>query len=194
MTTKQTQLLLHYLAEETGDSRFSPGEIDGIPGKNTNAALAHLKSIYGVGAEGLVGVIAGTVAKLPAAAPVKTWVGTFWDSIKYFTREEFACHGHDCSGFPVEPKEKLVRLLDAAREHFGVAGIISSGVRCGQHNAEVGGVYNSRHLQGLAADIRFVGIAPGTVVAWAMSHGANYAYSIQSGGKDTGYVHIDVTE
>lgn len=192
MTTKQTQLLLQYLAEETGDTRFSPGGIDGIQGKKTNAALDYLRANYGVGAGGLLGVIAGTVAKLETAQPVQTGDGSWWDEIKFFAKSEFACHGKDCNGFPAEPEEKLVRLLDAARDHFCVAGIISSGVRCGQHNAEVGGVYNSRHLAGLAADIRFVGIAPDKVVAWALSHGANYSYSILSGGKATGYVHIDV--
>lgn len=185
MTVKQKQCLLYCLG-------YDPGVIDGIDGKNTQAAMAKFRADYGVGEDGLIGALAGTVPKMGSPQPAKTGDGTWWDDIRYFTRAEFACQGQDCNGFPEEPKEKLVRLLDAAREHFGVAGIVSSGVRCGQHNAEVGGVYNSRHLAGLAADVRFVGIDPAAVIAYAYAHGAAYSYSITSGGKSTGYVHIDV--
>lgn len=85
--------------------------------------------------------------------------GTFWAEIKYFTREEFRCqcNGKYCNGFPVEPEEKMVRTVDEIRRRLGIPiGIVTSGgsgVRCPTHNAEVGGVYNSEHLYGRAADL-----------------------------------------
>ena len=45
-------------------------------------------------------------------------------------------------------------LLESARESIGCPIIINSGFRNSRVNALVGGVKNSRHLQGCAADIR----------------------------------------
>ena len=158
MTAKQQQCLLAYLG-------YDPGQIDGVDGPKTQAALAAFRSDYGMGAEGLVAAVAGTAAKVerPAeaekAATDKKKTGTFWDDIRYFTREEFRCQckGKYCNGFPVEPEEKMVRTVDEIRHRLGIPiGIVTSGgsgVRCPTHNTEVGGVYNSEHLYGRAADL-----------------------------------------
>lgn len=185
MTVKQMQCLLVYLGKQI--------DIDGIRGRQTEQALAEIKAEYGVDESGLVGIIAGTVVKLSKPLEV-TKETTWWDSIKYFCRGEFRCRGNGCcSGFPAEPAEKLVRMLDDVREHFGVPGEVSSGVRCDKHNAEVGGVATSRHRYGWAADVCFKGIPPAQVVAYVSKHpSCAYTYAIQSGGKDTGYVHMDV--
>ena len=45
-------------------------------------------------------------------------------------------------------------LLEPAREAIGCPIIINSGFRNSRVNAQVGGVRNSQHLQGCAADIR----------------------------------------
>jgi len=85
--------------------------------------------------------------------------GTFWDEIEFFTREEFRCQcgGRYCNGFPEEPEEELVRTCDEIRRRLGVPVSIvdsgGSGVRCPQHNANVGGEANSNHLYGKAADL-----------------------------------------
>ena len=51
----------------------------------------------------------------------------------------------------------MVRTVDEIRHRLGIPiGIVTSGgsgVRCSKHNAEVGGVYNSEHLYGRAADL-----------------------------------------
>ena len=152
MTTKQMQCLLLYLG-------YDPGEIDGIDGKKTQAALAAFRADYGMGEEGLVGAVAGTVAKKDKPKPEATGsaTGTFWDEIEYFTRKEFRCTCHRCGGFPVEPEEKMVKVVDEIRRRAGVAISIvdsgGSGIRCKEHNAEVGGVANSQHLYGRAADL-----------------------------------------
>lgn len=88
-----------------------------------------------------------------------TLTGTFWDESEFFDREEFICQckGKYCNGFPVEPEEELVRVCNEIRRRLGVPVSIvdsgGSGVRCPRHNAAVGGVGNSNHLYGRAADL-----------------------------------------
>lgn len=48
----------------------------------------------------------------------------------------------------------IEEVLDPARERLGRPIIVNSGFRCPVHNAVVGGVYNSQHVKGEAADIR----------------------------------------
>lgn len=48
---------------------------------------------------------------------------------------------------------RLIEVLDRIREKLGRPVIVYSGYRCPSHNAEVGGVPNSYHTQGIAADI-----------------------------------------
>ena len=90
---------------------------------------------------------------------VPTKTGTFWDDSEFFDREEFRCQcgGKYCNGFPVEPEEELVRVCNEIRRRLGVPVQIvdagGSGVRCEQHNSNVGGVANSNHKYGKAADL-----------------------------------------
>jgi hypothetical protein len=50
--------------------------------------------------------------------------------------------------------EALVeQVLDPAREQYGKPVCVNSGYRCASHNAAVGGVANSQHMRGEAADI-----------------------------------------
>lgn len=48
----------------------------------------------------------------------------------------------------------FVLLLDKARDNAGIPFVINSGFRSVAHNRKVGGVANSSHISGLAADIR----------------------------------------
>ena len=76
--------------------------------------------------------------------------------MKYFRKEEFLCRCGKCE-MPAEVEANIVALvenvLDPAREKFGKPIIVNSGYRCPKHNAAVGGVANSQHLRGEAADI-----------------------------------------
>jgi uncharacterized protein YcbK (DUF882 family) len=75
--------------------------------------------------------------------------------VKYFKQEEFLCKcRHDCDKDKVRPDDGLLVLLDKARELAGVPFVVESGIRCPEHNAEVGGVDSSAHIWGLAVDIR----------------------------------------
>lgn len=72
------------------------------------------------------------------------------DLSKNFSRSEFACH--DGCGFDL-PVPELVARLQALRSLVGRPIYINSGCRCKKHNAAVGGVPDSQHLFGRAADV-----------------------------------------
>lgn len=164
MTVKQVQSLLTYLG-------YAPGDVDGISGVKTIAAIETFQSSEGLSVDGIVGS-STEAALLEAVANGKfyTDVGntlsttdssgsSFWNEIRYFVREEWRCQcgGKYCDGFPSEPQERLVRICDEIRARLGVPCSIveagGSGVRCTKHNAEVGGAANSYHLYGRAADL-----------------------------------------
>lgn len=72
----------------------------------------------------------------------------------YFDDYEFACkcgrHGYDSDGHPILDHvidKRLVDVLDAIRERIGQPIEVLSGYRCPEHNAEVGGVPNSQHVE-----------------------------------------------
>lgn len=116
--------------------------------------------------------------------------GTFWDGIRHFKREEFRCKcgGRYCNGFPAEPKEQLVELLDAAREHFGRPAHIVSGLRCPTWNSIQGGVANSQHMYGEAADVRIDGVSADELLAFFQDRpGVRYTYPINGTN-----VHVDI--
>ena len=110
MTTKQIQALLVYLG-------YDPGEVDGIPGRNTRRSVLAFQAAEGLTQDGSPGpltraalldaVEAGRFRAEDAQTPEET-TGTFWDEIRYFKREEkgIACPCGRCGGFPVEPTER----------------------------------------------------------------------------------------
>lgn len=168
MTEHQKKCLLSYLGYE--------GEL--------SEATAAFQADYGLQADGIFGPL--TKAKILSVISTET---DGWSGIRYFSRGEFACKcGRFCDGFPAEPERKLVEIADDVREHFGAAAIVTSGVRCAAHNANVGGVSNSRHLNGKAMDFRITGRTAGEVLSYVnQMPGIRYAYAI-----DSDHVHMDV--
>ena len=75
--------------------------------------------------------------------------------MKYFKMSEFECR--DGCPMPASARENIEALveavLDPAREKFGKPITVNSGYRCPRHNAAVGGVPNSQHMRGEAADV-----------------------------------------
>ncbi len=75
--------------------------------------------------------------------------------MKYFIEKEFRCRC--CSGLPPAARENIEALvtevLDPARQQFGGPVTVTSGYRCPKHNLAVGGVVNSQHMKGEAADL-----------------------------------------
>ena len=106
-----------------------------------------------------------------------------------FRVKEFACaDGSDA----VLVAPRLVMVLQSIRSHFNTAVTISSGYRTPQHNAKVGGVTDSQHCYGTAADITVKGKTPAQVAAYARElmpdWGGVGVYARR------GFIHIDVRE
>ena len=85
--------------------------------------------------------------------------------MRWFKEKEFACR---CCGelppFARENIEALVRnVLDPVREKLGRPIVVNSGYRCEKHNKDVGGVRNSQHMKGEAADIAPAGFKSSSV-------------------------------
>lgn len=71
---------------------------------------------------------------------------------EHFSNEELACH---CCGEGADiVSDRLLELLEQLRENIGGPIEISCAYRCPSHNAEVGGVPDSQHVLGTAADIQ----------------------------------------
>ena len=77
--------------------------------------------------------------------------------LKYLTRDflksEFRCRcgEKDCDAEAM--KGSFLAKLQALRDAWGKAMIITSGARCVRYNERVGGVAGSQHIEGRAADI-----------------------------------------
>lgn len=71
---------------------------------------------------------------------------------EHFSESELSCH---CCGRGVDKiSPRLLELLEALRANIGGPIEISCAYRCPSHNAEVGGVPNSQHVLGTAADVQ----------------------------------------
>ena len=200
MTIKQQQHLLGYLG-------YYNGQIDGQWGRMSTEACRSFQADYGLTPDGicgtmtqkmLIGAISGTAAKVERHAEVvqeatgKPKTGTFWDEIRYFTREEFRCKcgGRYCNGYPAEMQEAVVKIADAARAHFGRPAHVISGLRCRQWNAHEGGVANSQHMYGEAIDLRIDGVGSEELRQFvATQPGHRYSYCINSTN-----VHFDINK
>lgn len=71
-----------------------------------------------------------------------------------FCTTEFSSKDGKDSPFPMVVKMALLELCNEIRAAFGKPILVTSGYRSPEHNRAVGGVENSYHVQGLAADIR----------------------------------------
>lgn len=80
---------------------------------------------------------------------------------KNFLSNEFACK---CGCGEESISEVIIMLCQLVRSHFDKPVTITSGVRCEEHNAKVGGAVDSQHRlrdgKGHAADIKVAGVDP----------------------------------
>lgn len=82
----------------------------------------------------------------------------------------------------------LVAKLQMLRDGVKQAIIINSGYRCAEHNKKVGGVLNSLHRIGQAADVRVPLAEQDKFCELALEHG--FAKAIPYGAR--GFVHLQI--
>lgn len=173
MTNDRKQRILCSVTDDNGDYYYN-GPLDGLWGPaSQEAADRFLRDFTGE----------------QTTAPEEE--GTFWDEIRYFKREEFRCKcgGQYCSGFPAEPREAMVRIADQLRKNLGVPITVVSGLRCPTWNTLQGGVENSQHMYGEAADIYARGKSQAEVEAELdRIGGVRYHYPIDGSSN----VHFDI--
>ena len=208
MTLKQKQALLAYLG-------YYDGPLDGLWGeKSQRATIDFQRDFGGISVDGICGYQTEKALKHSVAYGIDRKsdstdytsdytnvqnnntenstdgnTGTVWDEIKYFKKQEFACKcGKYCNGYPVDIDMNMVKIADEIRSRIGKPIHINSGLRCKTHNANVGGVSNSQHLLGKAADLGCpIGCTPAQMASIAESiMGNTGGIGIYSWG-----IHID---
>lgn len=105
---------------------------------------------------------------------------------EHFDSWEFACRC-GCGQMQVDPR--LVAALEALRGALGLPIRINSAYRCKAHNKAVGGVTESQHTRGRAADITVEGMAPEEVAAAAEKI---EGFSYGGIGRYKTFTHVDV--
>ena len=116
---------------------------------------------------------------------------------EYFQDEELECHcgRHNPNNTANVINPILLERLDRLRELWGKPINVSCAVRCREHNREVGGVDNSQHVLGNAADV-YIGsqternskeyhIFYGFILGTELFDGVGYY-------PDSEFVHVDV--
>jgi uncharacterized protein YcbK (DUF882 family) len=105
----------------------------------------------------------------------------------HFSEEELTCKC-GCGYLVVNPI--LIRLLESIRETFGKPVNVLSGCRCEQHNINIGGVSDSQHLYGTAADIYIEGVDVDWLADVVTQKGADGVGVYR--GSNPPFVHVDV--
>ena len=105
------------------------------------------------------------------------------DLSPHFSKHEFRCRC--CGAVSVSPA--LVDILEDIRAYAGVPLVITSGFRCPEHNAAVGGSANSAHLTGEAADI----FVSGNLDRFKILEGVFMSMVTRTGIAES-FIHVDV--
>ena len=200
LSVEHRQNLLAVLGHYTLRRRDGSLAIDGKPGPATRQAILAVQKALDLTADGIWGdateeAVLKAVGNLQPAPQVPS--DSVWQNPRvkpYFKRSEFGCPCPRCGGFPTEPHPDLVLACAAVRAEAnrrkpGTVFLISSGVRCQEHNDELpGSVPDSRHVRGRAVDFSLPGFSPGETLDMARgTKGIVYAYIMKSG-----WVHMDI--
>lgn len=164
----------------------------GRSGKETTDAVGRFQKDHGLTADQIVGSQTfAAMFNVQPAAPLETptvipdpvlpaGFDPHQQVTAHFNMFEFSCEcvgeggpGY-CDGFPVQPHPMLILKLEEVRQEAGIPMSISSGIRCSQLNADVGGVPDSYHMLGRAADVPVYaanGITVSELAAIGRKHG-----------------------
>ncbi len=103
----------------------------------------------------------------------------------HFKDIEFKCKCGKCVS--PKPASELLAVLELVRLKFNAPVLITSGYRCVEHNAKVGGAIHSSHLKANAADIKVKDVPPQKVYDYLDS-----TFPDQYGlGDSSSFTHID---
>jgi uncharacterized protein YcbK (DUF882 family) len=108
------------------------------------------------------------------------------DLSAHFSKAELACR---CCG-ELKIEQGLIDALEQLRSLAGTEVLIHDGYRCPAHNQEVGGVTDSEHTRGMAADVGIPGLSLQQMYELALQ-----IPTIAKGGigvYDGGFLHLDV--
>ena len=108
------------------------------------------------------------------------------DLSTHFSKSELCCK--DCGKCEIDCK--LIEALEELRALGPELISVHDGYRCPEHNAAVGGVKNSQHVEGKAADIKIQGLTLQQQYDRAMQVPAFRDGGI--GVYDGGFIHVDV--
>lgn len=92
----------------------------------------------------------------------------------------------------VENLNRLALLLDEVRVVYGAPIRINSGYRCPSLNKAVGGVSNSQHLKGLAADLHTADLK--RLKQSIIDSGIPFDQLIEERKGDTKWLHVSIAE
>ena len=145
--------------------------IDGMGGPATRQAIYNFQLAYRIEADGVWGPqtekrlrqVIGTGETPVLPQPEEGDIPDWWKKYPDVSRESWRCQcgGRFCSGFPVEPSEGTVALLQKFCDHFGKPIIRHSGIRCSRYNASIAGASpHSKHRLGMAYDFHIEGVSP----------------------------------
>lgn len=153
------------------------GSIDGIVGANTINGVRQLQEDKGLVVDGIPGTKTRSAIYQWKKSAGK--IGT-----RNFKIDEF--RSPDDGSLPKNGMDsKLLLSLELLRWKLGGKPVvINSGYRTKAFNKQVGGIWNSNHLKGEAADIKVIGVSPKTVQM--------YAEQIFNGvGRYKNFTHVD---
>lgn len=108
------------------------------------------------------------------------------DLSEHFSKAELACH---CCG-ELQIETALIDALELLRSYAGKQIVVHDAYRCPVHNQDVGGVTDSEHTRGMAADISILGFSLQQMFDLALQVPAFRNGGI--GAYDTGFLHVDV--
>lgn len=159
------------------------GSIDGIEGRLTKEGYKSLQNKFFTRKSDRDGKYGrNTDMLLVNAYNVKKYT-------KNFSLSEFkcGCNTKYCTGYPAYLNINLLRNLQTMRNNYGAI-TITSPLRCGKHNANIGGVAGSYHTKGKALDLYNVRFSSSftnrkyAIEKWLLLPKANMAYQ-------NGYMH-----
>ena len=105
-----------------------------------------------------------------------------------FSAAELACH---CCG-QLKIEQLLLEALEELQRLAGQPLNVHDAYRCDAHNQEVGGVSNSEHTRGMAADVNIPGLSLQQMYELALQVPAFANGGI--GIYDGGFLHVDVRQ